>query len=81
MGAARVKAFGTVGVGTFWDSGIRSAFMPSGALLFRLRKFIDNISPFNPRRTSGGGPGHEPEDEQAHDGLWNDPALWMLMMH
>jgi len=77
MSAARVRAFDT-----FWDGGIWSAFVPSEALLFRLRKLIDGISPFNPRRTSGGGPGHEPEDDaEPHDNPWNDPALWMLMMH
>jgi hypothetical protein len=81
MIAARAKAFGTVGVGTFWDSGIRSAFMPTKAALFRLRNFIDAISPFN-RRPAGGGPGHEPEDDgDPRDNPWNDPALWMLMMH
>ena len=75
MSAARVRAFGT-----FWDDGIQSAIMPSEAPLFSLRKFIDDLSPFNPRR-AGGGPGHEPENEKQHDSVWNDPALWMLMMH
>jgi hypothetical protein len=78
MSAAGVRAFG--GIGTFWDGGLWSAIMPSEAALFRLRNFIDDISPFNPRRAPGGGPGCEPEDEE-HDSVWNDPALWMLMMH
>ncbi len=82
MSAARVKDFGTIGIGTFWDGGIRSAFVPTEAALFRLRKFIDDISPFNPRRPPGGGPGHEPEeDAEPHASPWDDPALWMLMMH
>ncbi len=29
---------------------------------------------------TGGGPGESPE-EPPHDALWDDPALWMLMMH
>jgi hypothetical protein len=81
MSAACIRAFGTFGIGTLRDSGIRSAFMPTEALLFRLRKFIDDISPFNPRR-GGGGPGRDPDqDGEPHDNPWNDPALWMLMMH
>jgi len=77
MSAARVKAFGT-----FWDSGIWSPTRPSEAALLRLRKILDGISPFNPRRTSGGDPGHEPEEDgKPHSSPWDDPALWMLMMH
>ena len=29
---------------------------------------------------TGDGPGESPQ-EPAHDTLWDDPALWMLMMH
>ena len=82
MSAARVRAFARTEFGALWDGGIWSAMRPSEAAMFRMRKFIDDLSPFNPRRARGGGPGRLPEEDgKEHDNPWNDPALWMLMMH
>lgn len=82
MSAARAKTLGTVGIGAFQVGWFRAAVMPSEAALFRLHKFIDDISPFALRRTAIGGPGDRPEgDGKQHDSPWDDPALWMLMLH
>lgn len=32
------------------------------------------------RQTVGGGPSDPPEDA-CHDSIWDDPCLWMLMLH
>ena len=49
--------------------------------LARIRNFIEGI---NGRRAIppgiGGDPGESPEDPP-RESLWDDPALWMLMMH
>jgi hypothetical protein len=43
------------------------------------------LEAFNgPRREppyGGGGPQTPPEDQPQYDSIWDDPALWMLMMH
>jgi hypothetical protein len=33
------------------------------------------------RKRPAGGPGEPPEDHAISDSPWDDPALWMLMMH
>ena len=82
MSTARAKTLGTVGIGAFQSGGFWAAITPSESALFRLHKFIDDISPFALRRTATGGPGDRPEgDGEQHDSPWDDPALWMLMLH
>lgn len=82
MSAVRLRAYGTVGISGFRTGGLWAAIMPSEAALFRLHKFIDDISPFALRRPATGGPGDRPEgDGEQHDSPWDDPALWMLMLH
>jgi hypothetical protein len=69
--------FETVGIGDF-----RAALTPSETALSRLYKLIDDISPFELRRPQGGGPGRDPdEDGEPACDPWDDPALWMLMLH
>jgi hypothetical protein len=82
MSVPAVKAFGAVGIGGFRSGGFWAAIVPSETALFRLCKFIDDISPFELRRAASGGPGGEPEENQEpHSSPWDDPVLWTLMMH
>jgi hypothetical protein len=51
------------------------------ASLARIRQFFDDIRGGRGKPPgTGGGPGESPE-EPGHDSPWDDPALWMLMMH
>ena len=81
MSTMHVRTFGTLGFGLPWDGGLWSVIRPSEPMLLSLHKFIDNISPFNLRRGPGDGPGHEPEQGESRASPWDDPALWLLMIH
>ena len=39
------------------------------------------ISRLTERRTGRGGPSEPPPEESGQDSIWNDPSLWMLMIH
>jgi hypothetical protein len=50
--------------------------------LLRARRLLEAFN--GPRREppyGGGGPQTPPEDQPQYDSIWDDPALWMLMMH
>jgi hypothetical protein len=48
--------------------------------LFKIRKFFKSIDDrWTKSRRMRGGPGEPPEDP-ALDTLWDDPALWVLML-
>jgi hypothetical protein len=48
----------------------------------RARQFLDALRGAPKKRPTGsGGPGEPPETDAAPYGHWDDPALWMLMMH
>jgi hypothetical protein len=47
----------------------------------RIRRFFLSIDGRSAKTRAGtGGPG-EPPEEPLHNTVWDDPALWMLMMH
>jgi hypothetical protein len=47
----------------------------------RIRRFFLSIDGRGAKTRAGtGGPG-EPSEEPLHNTVWDDPALWMLMMH
>jgi hypothetical protein len=47
----------------------------------RIRRFFLSIDGRGTKTRAGtGGPG-EPPEEPLHNTVWDDPALWMLMMH
>jgi hypothetical protein len=49
--------------------------------LVKIRKFFKSIDDRRAKsRRKCGGPGEPPED-QALETLWDDPALWVMMLH
>ena len=60
--------------------GPRAGFRPVTAVLLRVRLLLEALKkarhnrPQRPRQ-------EEPEDHAESDSIWDDPALWMLMMH
>jgi hypothetical protein len=48
--------------------------------LFRIREFLELLKGRRPKPPAGDGPEESPEDP-SRDTLWDDPALWMLMLH
>lgn len=50
----------------------------AAAMLTRLRELVRRIRGDRPRRP--GGP-REPEENPRRESHWDDPALWMLMLH
>jgi hypothetical protein len=48
--------------------------------LFRIREFLAAFKDRRPKPPAGGGP-DEPSEDPPRDNLWDDPALWMLMLH
>jgi hypothetical protein len=63
--------------------GISAALSGMAATaLLRARRLLEAFN--GPRREppyGGGGPQTPPEDQPQYDSIWDDPALWMLMMH
>jgi hypothetical protein len=59
-----------------------AALGPATAARLRARQLIDALrGPPKKRPAGSGGPGEPPETDPAPYGHWDDPALWMLMMH
>ena len=59
-----------------------AALGPVATARLRARQFLDALRGTHKRRpTGGGGPGKPPETDPAPRDPWDDPALWMLMMH
>jgi hypothetical protein len=59
-----------------------AALGPAATARLKARQFIDALRGAHKKRpTGGGGPGEPPESDPAPYGHWDDPALWMLMMH
>jgi hypothetical protein len=58
------------------------ALGPAATARLRARQLIDALRGPHKKRPSGsGGPGEPPESDPTPYGHWDDPALWMLMMH
>ncbi len=50
--------------------------------MLRARQLLEMFK--DPRRDpqgGGGGPQTPPEDHPQYDSIWDDPVMWMLMMH
>ena len=59
-----------------------AALGPVATARLRVRQFLDTLRGTHKKRPTGsGGPGKPPETDPAPYGPWDDPALWMLMMH
>jgi hypothetical protein len=74
-GAAGFPATGRPG-------GEPAALGPIATARLRARQFVDALRGTHKKRPAGsGGPGKPPEADAVSYGPWDDPALWMLMMH
>ena len=57
-------------------------FGPAATARLRARQFIDALRGTHKKRPGGkGGPGKPPETDPMPSSHWDDPVLWMLMMH
>ena len=57
-----------------------SGFGSATTALFRIREFLAAFKDRRPEPPVGGDPDEPPEDAPRAN-LWDDPALWMLMLH
>ena len=57
-----------------------AALGPMATAQLKVQQFLDALRGFWRKPPSGGGP-DEPEEEQATGSIWDDPALWLLLMH
>lgn len=60
------------------------AALPGMALtaFLRVRQLLEAFRrPHREPPGGGGGPETPPEDQPQYDSIWDDPVLWMLMMH
>jgi hypothetical protein len=55
----------------------------TGEMLARLREIVQRIQGKRRRKPTAGPPGppKEPPQRLERESYWDDPALWMLMMH
>ena len=59
-----------------------AALGPVATARLRARQFLDALRGTHKKRAPGsGGPGKPPEADPTPRDPWDDPALWMLMMH
>jgi hypothetical protein len=59
-----------------------AALGPVATARLRSRRFLDALRGTRHKRPAGGGgPGELPEATPTPFSYWDDPALWMLMMH
>ena len=87
MSANRPKALAVIGctdvpLASTWS---RSLFASPSSLAAsartRIRRFFASIDGRGPKTRVGTGGLGEPPEEPLHYTVWDDPALWMLMMH
>jgi hypothetical protein len=63
------------------DIGAALSGMTAMALL-RARQLLEAFKGKRPEPPGGGGGPEKPsEDHPQYDSIWDDPVLWMLMMH
>jgi hypothetical protein len=83
--SANPKAFAVIGctdapLASTWPRSLFADPKP-GRTRTRIRRFFASIDGRGAKIRAGtGGPG-EPPEEPLHYTVWDDPALWMLMMH
>jgi hypothetical protein len=59
-----------------------AALGPVAAALLRVRELREALNQRWFKRPSGnGGPETPPEDHSTRNSIWDDPELWLLMMH
>ena len=59
-----------------------AALGPVATARLKARQFLDALRGTHRKRSAGsGGPGEPPEVDPEPGNHWDDPALWMLMMH
>jgi hypothetical protein len=88
MSANRPKALAVIGctdapLASTWPRSLFADPKPSlaGSVRTRIRRFFASIDGRGTKTRAGtGGPG-EPPEEPLHYTVWDDPALWILMMH
>jgi hypothetical protein len=56
------------------------AFGPIATARLRIGQFVDGLKGAPHKQPGGNGSPEKLEDHPAADGMWNDPALWILMM-
>ena len=89
MSANRPKALAVIG----WPDALLASTWPrslfagpskpslAASARIRIRRFFVSIDGRGTKtRARTGGP-DEPPEEPLHNTVWDDPALWMLMMH
>jgi len=57
----------------------RPGFGRVAAALLRSRQWLDGLR--RRRRAPGGGGSQPPDDQPRSVSIWDDPDLWMLMIH
>jgi hypothetical protein len=58
----------------------RAGFGRVGTALLRGRQWLDGLRRRR-RRIPGDGGSHPPDDQPRSVSIWDDPDLWMLMIH
>jgi hypothetical protein len=59
-----------------------AALRSAASALHRGRRLLETLDRAWRKRFAGnGGPQMPPEDRPTSDSIWDDPMLWMLMMH
>jgi hypothetical protein len=57
-----------------------ATFGPIATARLRIGQFLDGLKGAPHKQPEGNGSPEKLEDHPAADGMWNDPALWILMM-
>ena len=81
-----------IGFGGASSSSLPSAVLPHGssanlgaratAVLLRVRHLLELVKGTRRQHLVGsGGPETPPQDNPESSSIWDDPALWLLMMH
>ena len=73
---------GVAGPRLLHDSTPRRAGLgPVAAALSRVRQWLDGYQRRRRQRPPGNGGSEPPEDHPRDISIWDDPNLWMLMIH